>query len=41
MRKHLSVFMLYARSSLFRILLIFILMAVLELVLFYFAVERV
>lgn len=41
MRKHLSVFMLYARSSLFRVLLIFILMAVLELVLFYFAVERV
>lgn len=41
MRKHLSVFMLYTRSSLFRILLIFMLMAVLELVLFYFAVERI
>lgn len=40
MRKHLSVFMLYARSSLFRILLLFVLMAVAEFTLFYFSVER-
>lgn len=41
MRKHLSVFMLYARSSLFRILLLFVLMAAAELVMFYFAAEKI
>ena len=40
MRKHLSVFMLYIRSSIFKILLLFLLMAAVELPMFYFAVEK-
>lgn len=41
MRKHLSVFMLYTRSSLYRILILFLLMATAEIALFYLSAERI
>ena len=40
MRKHLSIFMLYTRSSIYRLLIILVLMAAAEIALFYFSVER-
>jgi len=41
LRKHLSVFMLYTRSSIYRILILLILMAVAEITLFYLSANRV
>ena len=41
MRKHISVFMLYTRSSIYRMLILFLLMAAVEITLFYFAAEHV
>lgn len=40
MRKHISVFMLYTRSSIFRLLILFALMAAAELPMFFFAADR-
>ena len=40
MRKHISVFMLYTRSSVFRLLILFVLMAAAELPMFFFAADR-
>ena len=40
MRKHLSVFMLYVRSSIYRLIILLVLMAAAEIALLYFSVER-
>lgn len=40
MKKHISVLMLYTRSSVYRLVLLFVLMTAVELLVFYLSVER-